>query len=201
MKTDHGNVYKYFFDDQLLYIGSTFNLQDRERHHKSCLNNKNSKKYNKPFYKYLNENGLKIEDLKKEIINTTLSTKKELQKFEGILIRQLEPKCNKYINGRTMKEYREDNKEQIKEKRKEYRLNNKEKIKEYNKEYNEDNKEYNKEYHKEYRLNNKEKIKEYQLNNKEKISETRKNNRVSCIKCKIEIRVDCLDKHYKNIHS
>ena len=97
MKTDHGHVYKYFFDDQLLYIGSTFDLQERERQHKSSVNNENSKKYNYPFYKYLRDQNILFEDLKKEIINTTLSTKKELQKFEGILIRQLEPKCNKLI--------------------------------------------------------------------------------------------------------
>ena len=175
MKTEFGHIYNYSYNNEILYIGSTFDLQDRERLHKSVLNNEKSNQYNKPFYVYLRDQKLQIKDLKKEIINTTLKTKQELENFEGILIRQLRPKCNKVINGRTMKEYNEDNKEIIKENKKEYRLNNKEKIKEYKKEYYEDN--------------------------KEKINETRKNNRVSCIKCKKEVRVDSLDKHYKNIHS
>ena len=83
------------------------------------------------------------------------------------------------------KEYRENNKEKIKEYRKEYKKYNKEKIKEHNKKYYEKIKEYHKEYFKEYRKNNKEKIKEYKKeyleNNKEKIKyyfkEYRENNK------------------------
>ena len=62
---------------------------------------------------------------------------------------------------------------QCKKCKKEYRENNKDKIKEYQKEYREENKDKKKEYDKEYRENNKDKIKEnkkeYRENNPEKI--------------------------------
>ena len=80
-----------------------------------------------------------------------------------------------------MKEYREINKERIKERRKKYYENNKERIKEYKKEYREINKEQIKEYDKKYRENNKEQIKEsnkkYRENNKERRKEYKKEYR------------------------
>jgi gas vesicle protein len=77
----------------------------------------------------------------------------ELNRREGEHIRN--NNCiNRYIAGRTKKEYREDNKEKIKEQKKEYYEDNKEKIKQYL----ENNKEKIKEQMKEYREDNKEKI-------------------------------------------
>jgi len=56
--------------------------------------------------------------------------KEELTKKEGEYIRSTD--CiNKQIAGRTQKEYREDNKEKVKEQRKEYYENNKDKIMEW----------------------------------------------------------------------
>jgi hypothetical protein len=75
------------------------------------------------------------------------------------------------------KEYREKNKEKIKEQKKEYikeyHEKNKEKIKEQKKEYHEKNKEKKKEYYEK----NKEKKKEYYEKNKEKIKEYNKEYR------------------------
>ena len=68
------------------------------------------------------------------------------------------------------KEYREKNKEKIREQKKEYRKKNKEKIKEYRKEYREKNKEKIQEY----REKNKEKAIEYREKNKEKAIEYHK---------------------------
>jgi hypothetical protein len=59
-----------------------------------------------------------------------------------------------------VQEYRQNNKEKIKEYYKKYCQNNKEKIKEGLKKYRQNNKKYFKEYHKKYCQNNKEKIKE-----------------------------------------
>ncbi len=56
---------------------------------------------------------------------------------------------NKRIECRTQKEYREDNKDKIKEREKKYRENNKEKIKEKDKKYREGNKEQLNQYDKE----------------------------------------------------
>jgi hypothetical protein len=66
---------------------------------------------------------------------------------------------NKHITGRTRKDFREDNKERLKEENKEWRDNNPEYIKEYNKTYYDENKETIIEQHKEYVKVNSESIK------------------------------------------
>ena len=87
---------------------------------------------------------------------------------------------NKNLPGRTRKEYKENNKEKIKEyyqknkdnilkKTKKYKENNKDKIKKHNKIYKEKNKEITREYHKEHYKINKEKRKENYKNNKQKV--------------------------------
>ena len=78
---------------------------------------------------------------------------------------------NKFIPGRTKKEYYEANKEKRKEYYKEYREANKEKNKEY--------REINKEKRKEYREINKDKMKEYYQENKEKIL-SRQKEKITC---------------------
>jgi hypothetical protein len=104
--------------------------------------------------------------------NFSCNSKEELLKKEGEYI--LNNKCvNKYVSGRTSKQYREDNKEIIKnrkkiqyeenkelilDKQKEYYLKNIEKRTDYNKQYKELNKELNKQKQKEYREANKEVI-------------------------------------------
>ena len=85
--------------------------------------------------------------------------------------------CNNCLKSR--KEYRESNKDKIKEYSKEYYESNKDKIKEYYKEYNKKYYESNKDKIKEYRESNKDKIKEYNKeyskeyyeSNKDKIKE------------------------------
>jgi hypothetical protein len=85
---------------------------------------------------------------------------------------------NKVIPNRTRKQWREDNKDKLKEQIKEWRETNKEQIKTYNKEYIEDNKEHIKEQKREYRETNKDHIKEYNRQyreaNKDKIKEKNK---------------------------
>ena len=60
------------------------------------------------------------------------NSRMELHKREGELIRQYKDVCvNMCVAGRTIKQYKMENKEQIKEKGKQYRMENKEKIKKY----------------------------------------------------------------------
>ena len=146
-----------------IYIGSTtVSLSRRKAKHKTQNNTS----------KILFE---KYTDVRIELLEECpCDNKEQLLKKEGEYIRN--NNCvNKRVAGRTNKEYREDNKEHLKEYYKQYREDNKEYIKEQKKEYREDNKERIKEHHKEYRENNKEKIKEhhkeYRENNKEKIKE------------------------------
>jgi len=131
------SIYAYFYEEKLLYIGSTINIKQRQSRHKSKLNNDSQM----PFYIYLKENNLTFADLDIEIVNTDITDELELRRAEGKVTKLCNPECNLRIEGRTKKEYREDNKEKIKIKSKIYNENNKESKKEYNKTYNQNNKE------------------------------------------------------------
>lgn len=75
------------------------------------------------------------------------NTKEELNKKEGEHIR-LNNCVNRCVAGRNPKEYKEDNKEQVKQKNKQWMEQNKEK----HKQWREQNKEKIKQYNKKYRL-------------------------------------------------
>jgi len=173
MDYNNGKIYtirSYQTDD--IYIGSTTQtLTKRLSTHKS-----NFKRWKNGKHSYTSSYELiKYGDAYIELLELCpCSNKMELCRREGQLQREMD--CvNKGIAGRTPKEYRDDNKEKIKEYNKEYVEANKEKIKEYYKEYVEANKEKIKERQKEYVEANKEKIKEYYKEyveaNKEKINE------------------------------
>ena len=153
-----------------IYIGSTTQtLFARLASHKRRY--KHYKKYKKMYTSSFHI--LQFDDAYIELYeNCPCNCKEELTKREGEVIRELN--CvNKLIPGRTLKEYMEDNKEKIAERKKEYREKNREKIQKYEKEY----RERNKEYFKEYREKNREKIQEYYRNNKEKFQERYRNNK------------------------
>tara|TARA_R110001606_G_scaffold77599_1_gene179257 strand:- start:158 stop:808 length:651 start_codon:yes stop_codon:yes gene_type:complete len=184
-----------------IYIGSTTQtLAQRKAKHKSEYDRGGNLTSKVLFEKYT--------DVRIELIEECPCDKKcKLIAREGHYIRTTD--CvNKVVPGRTSQEYKEDNREHIKEKHKEYCENNKEKIKEQCKEYHENNKEKIKEYKKEYRENNKEHIKEkhkeWRENNKEYGKEWRENNKehirqhasekITC-ECGCEIRRDKLAQH------
>jgi hypothetical protein len=139
---NNGKIYKLWSPQgDEIYIGSTIQpLYKRLNEHK------NKRDCNS---KYLFEN---YDNVRIELIELyPCNSKMELNKKEGEYIRENE--ClNRCIAGRTKKEYNEDNKEHILEKRKEWYENNKEHKKKYDKEYYENNKDHRKEY----RENNKE---------------------------------------------
>ena len=138
----------------------------------------------------------KYDDVRIELIECVpCDNKEQLTRKEGEHIRKLD--CvNTRIDGRTSKEYYEDNKEQLKENRE----NNKDKIKENRKKYYENNKEKIKEIGKEYRENNKEKLKEfgkeYKKNNKEKIKEYA-SKKITC-ECGRTFRCDSKPRHERS---
>jgi hypothetical protein len=161
---NNGKIYKIEpiceYEDGDIYIGSTTKqyLSQRMTAHRAKYNQYKNNKCNKTksfdlFDKYGIDN---CQIVLLELVN--VESKNELYQREAYYIRTL--KCvNKYIPLRTGKEYRETNKEKIKEYDKEYREANKEKIKKYDKEY---------------KVANKEKIKEYEEANKEKIKDQKK---------------------------
>jgi hypothetical protein len=195
----NGKIYSlrsYQTDD--IYIGSTTNpLSKRFYQHKSKYN-----RWLNDSYHYVSSFELfKYDDVYYELIECfPCNSKDELYKREGEITRETENCVNKFIAGRTAREWRDDNKEVIKEKSKEYYENNKEKVKENRKEYYENNqeviKEKNKKYYednkevisekqKQYNEDNKEKIKEYYEQNKEKMKQYREanKNKYICEKC------------------
>lgn len=130
----NGKIYKLWSPqgtDDEIYIGSTCNdLRFRKKGHKDKYKN-NSNNYTS---KILFE---KYDDVRIELIeNYPCNSKAELNKREGHHIR--ENKClNKCVAGRTKNEYRDDNKEQIKQQNKNYYIQNKEKVLESCKNYRE----------------------------------------------------------------
>ena len=158
MKVDYskGKIYKITNDyNDDVYVGSTCDtLVKRFSLHKIESTNERSK--HRKIYNAFNEIGFErfrielLEDYPCEDIY-------QLRQREGYYIRQIGT-LNKVISGRTDNEYKEDNKELIKERNKHYREDNKELIKERNKNYIENNKEVIKERKKKYYDANREKI-------------------------------------------
>ena len=115
--------------------------------------------------------------------------KEELIKRERYYIENTD--ClNIMIPGRTRKEYYQDNKEIISEKKKDYREKNKEIIAQRKKEYCQKNKEKVAQRKKQYRENNKEKI--------NKINEKKRKEKYTC-QCGLTIRKDSKARHEKTI--
>jgi hypothetical protein len=140
-----------------IYIGKTKNFKRRVKQHKNRCNNENDKCYNLKVYQYIRENGGWDNFDMIEIETNEYDNKKSAIR-ERELIEELNATLNNDIPSRTKQEYRENNKEKIKEKHKEYRENNKEKIKEKDKEYRDKNREKEKQRVKDYYDKNRESI-------------------------------------------
>lgn len=160
-----GRIYKIWSPKiDKIYIGSTTeNLQRRLKRHEykyeSYLNN------NKDYY--CSFDIIKNGDYKIELIKDfSFKNKKILLQEEGQCIKTFNNCINKVIVGRTSKEYTQDNKERINERRKIYLNKNKEKINERRKIYFNKNKD---------RIN--EKTKEWRLKNKDKINQKQRERR------------------------
>ena len=139
-----------------IYIGSTIEtLSARKAKHKADY-----KRFLKGLQHYITSYEiLKFDDCYIELIeNCPCKDKCELEKYEGKFIREMD--CvNKHIAGRTLKEYREEHKEEIAEKNKKYRETHKEQIRKREKKYREKNKDKIAERDKKYREKNIEEIK------------------------------------------
>lgn len=152
-KYQRGKIYKLVSSQtDKIYIGSTIKkLKQRKAHHKFCP--VSSRKITC------------FDDFDIVLIkNYPCNSRKELEREEGCLIKQNLDICvNQQIAGRTDKEWRDENKDILKQKHKIYILNNIEKIKITKNNYYLKNKEIIKEKHKIYKNKNKDKI-----NNKKK---------------------------------
>ena len=151
--------------DDVYYGCTTRKLNDRLTNHKYV--------FKKQSHYITSFEIVKYDDAYIELVEEfEYKTRKDCDDKEAFYIRN--NLCvNKIIPGRTDKEYRPEQKEEIKEIRKKYRDEHKEEIKKYF----ESRKEQKKEYDKKYRIVNKEKRKKYCEENREKKRECDKKYR------------------------
>ena len=160
-------VHKNDQDNENIYVGSTTNFRGRKVKHREKYYDKNAKEYNYKVYQFIRENGGWDEWEMVAVETYPCESKKELEIRERFHIETLKSKLNQIIPTRTHKEWREDNKEHIKEKKKKEYEDNKEHIKERSLKNYYAKHEENKEKNKQYRENNREKLLEH---HKEKVS-------------------------------
>jgi len=124
-----------------IYVGSTTHFTKRKAEHKKCCIFENNKRYNLLVYKFIRDNGgfnnwdmIKIKDYPTD-------SKRNLEMEERRVIEELKPTLNKNIPYRTiderkvyLKEYRQKNKEILRNYHKDYQQNNREMIEEKQKE-------------------------------------------------------------------
>jgi len=187
-----GKIYKLWSpqgtEDEIYFGSTTDKLYKRKNQHKSKRNCKSSILFEK------------YDDVRIEVLEEyPCNNKNELIKKEGEYIRN--NKClNRNIPDRTIKEYRENNKDKITEYQKEYQQKwykiNKKKLTEQHKNWNEQNKEVVAEQKKIYYQNNKEEIVEKRKERYEKNKETL-TEKVTCV-CGCIFRKDGLIRHQKN---
>ena len=150
----------------LYYIGSTTQpLYKRFNAHKIDYKKYLTETYHfVTSYKILEHDDAYIELL--EEINC--ENRKQLEKREGEIIKEHKAQCvNKYVAGRSLKEWTRDNSDKIRDQRKQYYIDNTDKIKQYSidnsdkkKQYQIDNTDKIKQYNKQYRIDNSEMLKE-----------------------------------------
>jgi group I intron endonuclease len=151
-KYDNGKIYKLWsLETNEIYVGSTVQpLHKRLYEHRS-------KARQTPCSRviYQEMNSLGIDSFSIELIEDyPCKSLNELHRREGHWIRELRATLNKFVAGRTGKEYREENKDKIHTYRKSWVQSNTEKLNEYRNEYNELNKDNLRARAHEYRCNN-----------------------------------------------
>ena len=106
-------------DIKEIYIGSTTNFYRRKQEHKSICNNSNIKNYNLNVYKFIRNNGGWDNWEMVEVERYKAIDKQDLHKQERYWLEQLGATLNSQIPNRSIKEWKDNNKEKIKEYRKE----------------------------------------------------------------------------------
>ena len=124
----NGKIYciRNWLDDDI-YIGSSCQpLSKRFQTHKD---NRKGYKRDRKLYAKMNELG--IDKFYIELVEEyPCDNVEQLRRREGEIIREKKPILNKQIAGRTIQEWREDNKEYIQEDKRQYHLQNQEKFNE-----------------------------------------------------------------------
>ena len=184
-------IKKDAINDDMVYIGSTRDIKYRMRKHKARCYNINNNCYNLKVYKYIRDNG-GWDEWKYEIVDEVeVALRNDAARYEGEYIIKYDAinKLNDIVAGRTPKEYREQNKEQLsqynKQYNKQYHEQNREQILQKQKQYYQQNREQILQRQKQYNEQNREQIlqrqkqyvKQYYQQNKDAINERRRENR------------------------
>jgi hypothetical protein len=148
------------------YVGSTCSFRARKCAHKSSCNNLTNKHYNFNVYTFIRANGGWENWNMVQVEAYEAKDTRDLGTRERFHMEQLNSTLNIRVPTRTVREYYEDNKEEIKINQKEYREEHKEEMKKYQKEYHEEHKEYQKDYYINHKEQRKIKGKEYREYNK-----------------------------------
>ena len=180
------------YDDSLIYVGSTINTLPKRmaRHRKDTLCS---------LYQYVNGDwdNWYIELYEYYPCNN----KPELDKREGQVTREI-GNINKFVAGRTRKEYYNENHEKCLEISRQYRQNNHERISEQRKQHYQDNRDEILEKQKQHYQDNREKIaeqrKQYHQDNHEKILE-RCREKKECDNCGKYVRRGDMSTHKKSL--
>ena len=120
-----------------VYVGSTTKLVKRRCQHKNACNNENCKNHNLSVYQFIRANGGWENWEVVQIEKYSCETKAELETRERYHLETLGATLNCKVPTRTKKEYYKDNFEAISERHKQYNLKNPE----YQKQYRQDNRE------------------------------------------------------------
>jgi hypothetical protein len=211
-------IYKIVCNDldiKEVYIGSTVNFTRRKCEHKSKCNDINNKEYNYKKYQFIRENGGWENWSMYEIEKYPCNDKNEAHTRERYWIENLNSTLNKIMPTRTIKEWKEDNKDKLFEKSKQYREDNKDKIQEQKKKHYEENKDKILERTKQYNETNKDKLlkqnKQYRETNRDKLYKQHKqycetNKEALSEKAKVKFTCECgsfcriraKQRHYKS---
>jgi group I intron endonuclease len=134
-------IYKLCCNDTSItdcYIGSTTDLIRRKAQHKSKCNNTTGPNYNINVYKFIREHGEWPNWSLVVIEEYVAHNKNDLHSRERYWMEQLKPSLNKNVPTRTHQEYRDDNKDEIKQRQKKYDAEHKNEKKQYNADHKEE---------------------------------------------------------------
>jgi hypothetical protein len=170
--------------DNLVYVGNTTCFDKRKTAHKSNCNNENEPKYNFKLYQMIRDNGGWDMFKMVEVEKCPCYDKREAERRENELIKELRANMNSYRSFTTGEEKKINNIE--------YKTNNRVKLLEKQKEYNEKNKDIIKVRKTEYREKNIKNIKktekQYRENNKDIIQEKKSEKMLCECGCRITKR-------------
>jgi hypothetical protein len=121
---------EHIHDKSLVYVGHTTNWNKRKGQHKSCCKNENCKDYNRRVYQMIRNNGGWDMFRMIEIEKYPCNDKREAERRENDVMKELKANMNTYKSFRTLEEAKEYSSDYMKGYYKGYLEANRQKINE-----------------------------------------------------------------------